>query len=201
MTNSSADFYKFEAQLTQAIKENDIPAMTKLFKDPVFGSRFYEFYLQTSIEMGEPQHLDLLLSFHCPFVSTRPLLSAILAGKTEYFKKLLPHAPLPFTDQNLISSAVLHNNNEIVSLLASRYETLKDSKALVWAVQANNSEAFDVLYPLSDSEQSLQYLKEKKFRGEGMKLLKTRMKQDRLHEKLSQATKKVARNAKASKKI
>lgn len=199
--STSIDFYKFEQQLTQAIENNDIPAMTQLFKDPVFGARFYEFYLQTAIDMAGPEHLDLLLSFDCPIASTRPLLSAILAEKTEYFKKILPRAPLPLTDQNLISAAVLHNNNEIVALLASRYESLKDSKALVWAVQANNSEAFELVYPLSDIEQSLQYLKNKKFRGEGMKMLKSRMKQDRLHEKLSLATQKVAQTRKSSKKI
>lgn len=201
MTDSATDFQKFNVQLTQAIENNDIPVMTELFKDPVFGARFYEFYLQTSIDMEGPEHFNLLLSFDCPIVSTRPLLATILAGKTEYFKKLLPHTPTPFTDQNLISSAVLHNHNEIVALLASRYETLKDSKALVWAVKSNNSEAFDLLYPLSDSKKSLQYLKEHKFRGEGMKMLKSRMKQDQLHEKLSQVTKKVAPTAKVSKKI
>lgn len=201
MTDSANHFNKFNLQLTRAIKNNDIPTITKLFNHPVLGARFYEFYLQTSIDMGGPEHLDLLLSLDCPIASTRPLISAILAGKTEYFKKILPRTPLPLTDENLISSAVLHNNTEIVALLVSRYHTLKDSKALVWAVKANNPEAFDLVYPLSNSEETLKYLKEQKFRGDGMKMLKSRMKQDRLHDKLLQATKKSARTPKVSKKI
>lgn len=201
MTASANDFHNFNLQLTQAIENNDIPAITKLFKDPVFGLRFYEFYLQTSIDIGEPEHFDLLLSFDLPIVSTRPLLTTILAGKIEYFKKLLARAPLPLTDQNLMSTAVLHNNNEMVALLAPRYHTLKDSKALVWAVKSNNPEAFDLVYPLSNKEEALNYLKEQNFRGDGMKMLKSRMKQERLHEKLSQATSKMVRAPKQSKKI
>lgn len=193
-TNSQKDhkdireFHAFHAQLTQAIEEDNVPLIGEMFHDPKFGPQFYEFYLMTAIDMDDVKHLELMLSFNCPMPSTRPLLGAIMADNTEHFKKLLPYAPKPLEDHNLISSAILQGNTEIVELLASRYETLVGSKALVWAVQANNQSAFDLVYPLSDVPQCVAYLKEQKYRGAGMRMLKTRIQQDQLHQKLLKAT-------------
>ena len=188
--NTPQNFDVFHAQLSQAMERNDTALTKHLFDDPVFGQQFYEFYVVSAVDADDMGFLDLMLSFDCPISSTRPLLSAIIADKIEHFKKLLPYAPTPLADESLISAAILHNNTEMVKLLAPRYKTLSNSKALIWAVKVNNQEAFDLVYPLSDVKQCQDYLKEQKFRGDGARMLKERMKQDRLHQKLSKAVQK-----------
>lgn len=184
------DFNAFHIQLTQAMERNDAALTKQLFDNPVFGQRFYEFYVVSAVDADDVGFLDLILSFDCPISSTRPLLSAIMADKIEHFKKLLPYASKPLVDESLISAAILHNNTEMVTLLAPRYETLNNSKALIWAVKVNNQEAFDLVYPLSDVKQCQDYLKEQKFRGDGMRMLKERVQQERLHHKLSKSVQK-----------
>lgn len=181
-------FDEFRNNLDAAMEANDVALVAHLFNDERFGSNFYEFYLCSAAETEDSGFLDLMLSFEGHSISWRPLGICVQNNNIGHIKKILPRMSMPLSETTLMESAVLHGYTEIVRLLAPRYDHLGDSLSLVWAIKSNNQENFDLIYPLSNVPKCLDYLKEQKFKGDGMRMFKERIKQDKQHQRLTAVT-------------
>lgn len=152
--------------MRKSIKQHDFKTFYKIFVDLQYNNYFnensYQEYLIMAAASGNLQCFDFLQAYVGePTVYSDSLNKAAENGHLDMVQHLAPLV-CEYAQEEALCMAVLYNRVDVVHyLLPLCNPKNQSSKFLAAAAAEGHTELFDLLYPLSDPQNALIYLKRK----------------------------------------
>lgn len=172
--------------MRESIKQRDFKTFHKIFVDlqsnNYFNENLYQEYLIIAAASGNIQCFEFLQTYVAePTVYSDCLNTAAEHGHLDMVKHISPLVG-EYAQEEALCMAVLYNRVDVVDYLLPRCNPKnQSSKFLAAAAAEGHTELFELLYPLSDPENALIYLKRKfAHQPENWETLERRIVRDKL---------------------